>query len=60
MGLDVRLVVRRLGRWAFGGGTLGGGTLGEWAVSLDLVLCACLVRHFVLLLSGAQRAVLSN
>ena len=51
VGLDVRLVVRRLGDGAFGYWAFGDRAFGDWAVSLDLVVRAdLLVRHLVLLL----------
>ncbi len=56
MSLDVGLVVRCLGCGTLGCGTLSGRALGEWAVCLDLVLWADLVRHPCSSCSGAHRA----
>jgi hypothetical protein len=66
MSLDVRLIVLHCRNFRSCAGRSCAGWActcwpgAKWAVSLDLVLWANLVRHSVLLLSGAQRAVLIN
>jgi hypothetical protein len=61
VGLDVRLVIRRLGGGTLAERSLADWTLAYWPVGLDLVvLGADLVGHPVLLLFGRSRAVLPN
>lgn len=54
--LDVRLFIRGPGKRAFQGRAIRRWAIGEWAVCLDLVLWAMLVRHLVLLLGRALDA----